>query len=76
MTDTDTIDLKETLELIMREGKLSRRQAKRLIMKWLRTGKIKATGVVETDGHMLGRQELPQEFWQVPWNDTEGDGEL
>lgn len=75
---SDYISLKETLDLCISRG-MTRRQAKRWLMRQLREGNVHAQAVVTTTGpqgeHISsGRhEELPEEFWQMPFKDSDGD---
>jgi hypothetical protein len=67
------IGLNEAIELCMRHG-MSRRQAKRWLIRHAAKGNIRTSAVIGTaEGFSLGREELPPEFWQEPWRDVEGD---
>lgn len=60
----EAIDLNEAVKLLMSGGKMSRRAAKKLILKALADGKLPATGIVVTkEGFNLGRQKIPPKFW-------------
>jgi hypothetical protein len=76
MTDDDNywMPLGEVLEEIIKRTGKSRRQAKRMLLKSLRSGELTAVGhKVDQDGRMLGVGRVPAEFWQGPWEDEEGD---
>jgi hypothetical protein len=67
------ISLKETLDLCISCG-MTRRQAKRWIMKELAKGGIRAEGAIETpEGFNIGWQGIPSKFWRGQWRDNEGD---
>jgi hypothetical protein len=70
--DDEMISLKDALDLMIANG-MTRRQAKRTLMRGLREGRIHSDAVVEKAGMMLGRQNIPSEFWEGPWQDNEGD---
>jgi hypothetical protein len=72
MSDDNTISLADALNMCVKAG-MSRRAAKRLLMKGLREGKLRATGVISVDGQNLGRQAIKPEMFDVPWKDDEGD---
>ena len=63
MTD-DRISLSETIELLIKSG-MTRRQAKRWLLKHLASGEIRSTAdtVVINGQRIGGPHEVPPEFW-------------
>jgi hypothetical protein len=59
----DAISLQEALELFVKHG-MSRRAAKQLLMQSLANGSLQATAIVVKDGMMLGRQDIPPEYFE------------
>lgn len=75
----DSISLNEAIELIMQRRGVSRRTAKRMLLKDLRSGRLRSTGMFVRNGPQGEqisdgrRHEVPKEFWEGPFEDAEGD---
>jgi hypothetical protein len=71
MSNDEYVLLGDALKLLIKQG-MSPRNAKRVLLKALRDGRIRATGTqVGPAGEHLGSHDLPPEFWDAPLNDTE-----
>ena len=72
----ELIGLNEAVDLLMKRG-MSRRSAKRMLLKGLRDGTVRsrATYVEDSSGkHFFDKaKDLPRKFWQGHWEDSEGD---
>jgi hypothetical protein len=67
------MSLDEALDLIIARTGMSRRNAKRSLLKNMASGKIETIGVNAETGKV---EQVSPSFFQGEWTDNEGDGDI